>query len=278
MMRALPAALSLLLVAAAPAPRDDFAQRLATAIRKADPAAVVTVTDPRTVTIKRKGHDEGKIYTDSVDRFCEANTAADCEVERAAFIRNTAAATTTDYETLTRAQLRVVVRGDEYVASYAAAVAQGKKGALVTRRVAPGVTAMLAADFPTTTRMVSTSDLEPLGLTIETAMALGEKQTVADLPPVPKLVEIKGKLIAVAGFDYGASLLLLPERWHDLADASGGTLFVAVPSDDDVLIGTATKAELPQLRTMVADSMAHARRGISAQIYRWSPQGWVVAE
>lgn len=109
-------------------------------------------------------------------------------------------------------------------------------------------------------------------------MALGEKQTVADLPPVPKLVEIKGKLIAVAGFDYGASLLLLPERWHDLADASGGTLFVAVPSDDDVLIGTATKAELPQLRTMVADSMAHARRGISAQIYRWSPQGWVVAE
>lgn len=274
-MRAL---FALLLIAAAPAPRDDFAHHLAAAIRKADPAAVVTVTDPRTLTIKRKGRDDAKIYTDSVDRFCEANTAADCEVERAAFIRNTAAATTTDYETLTRAQLRVVVRGDDYVASYKAALDQGKKGVLVTRPVAPGVTAMLAADFPTTTRMVSTSDLDPLGLTIETAMALGEKQTVADLPPVPKLADIKGKLIAVAGFDYGASLMLMPERWHDLADASGGTLFVAVPSDDNVLIGTATKAELPQLRAMVADSMAHARRGISSQIYRWSPQGWVVVE
>ena len=274
-MRAL---LAVLLIAAAPAPRDDFAQRLAAAIRRADPAAVVKVTDPRTVTVKRKGHDEGKIYTDSIDRFCEANTAADCEVERAAFIRNTAAAATTDYEVLTRAQLRVVVRGDDYVASYRAVLDQGNKGTLVARPVAPGVTAMLAADFPTTTRMVSTSDLDPLGLTIETAMALGEKQTVADLPPVPKLAEIKGKLIAVSGFDYGASLMLLPQRWHDLADASGGTLFIAVPSDDNVLIGTATKEELPQLRTVVADSLAHARRGISGQVYRWSPQGWVVAE
>ncbi|MEG3143767.1 hypothetical protein U1839_03795 [Sphingomonas sp. RT2P30] len=274
-MRAL---LALLLIAAAPAPRDDFVQRLAAAIRKADPSATVTVTDPRTLTIKRKGHDDGKIYTDSIDRFCEANSAGDCEVERAAFIRNTAAAATTDYETLSPAQLRVVVRGDDYVASYRAALDQGKKGVLVTRPVAPVVTAMLAADFPTTTRMVSTSDLDPLGLTIETAMALGEKQTVADLPPVPKLADIKGKLIALAGFDYGASLMLMPERWHDLADASGGTLFVAIPSDDNVLVGTATRAELSALRTMVADSMAHARRGVSPLVYRWSPTGWVVAE
>jgi hypothetical protein len=72
--------------------------------------------------------------------------------------------------------------------------------------------------------------------------------------------------------------MLLPERWHDLADASQGTLFVAIPSDGEVLIGIATRAELPQIRAMVADSLTHARRGISGQVYRWSPQGWIVAE
>lgn len=275
MLRALCA---LLLIAAAPAPQDGFAQRLAAAVRAANPGATAKIDDPRTLTVKLKGRDDLTISTDRVDQFCAANSATDCESERAAFVRNTVASLATNYDGVTREQLRVLVRADDYIAGYRALLDKGTQGMLVTRPVAPGVTAVLAADFPTTTRMVNSSDLDKLGLTNETALALGEKQTVADLPPVPKLAEIKGKLIAVSGFDYGASLILLPERWHDLAVASGGTLFVAVPSDGEVLIGTATRDELPPLRTMVANSLAHARRGISGQVYRWSPQGWVVAE
>ncbi len=277
-MRALRAALALLLVGATPAAEHSLVQRAAAAIRKASPDAVVTIVDARTLTIKIKGRDAGTINTDRVDQYCAVNTAAACEVERATFVRNIAATTTTNYEGVTRAQLRVVVRGDDYVASYKAALDQGKHGALVTRPVAPGVTAMLAADFPASTRMINTGDLDALGLTVETAMALGEKQTVADLPPVPRLAELKGKLVAVSGFDYGASLMLLPERWHDLADASAGSLFVAIPSDGEVIIGIAGKDDLPKLRTVVADSYGHASRGISPLIYRWSPQGWIVAE
>jgi hypothetical protein len=268
--------LALLLVAAAPAP--SLVQRLAEAARKAKPDAVVTIVDTRTVSIKLAGRDQGSFSTDRVDQFCATNPADECENERATFVRNMAASLSEDYERLNRGQLRVLVRADDYVAGYRAQLAQGKHGVLVSRPVAPGVTAVLAADFPTTTRMVDTTDLDKLGLTNETAMALGEKQTVADLPPVPKLNEIKGTLIAITGFDYGASLMLLPERWHDLADASGGTLWVAVPSDGEVLIGTAAREDLPKLRTMVAQSFDHARRGISARIYRWSPQGWIVAE
>lgn len=276
MMRRACSVLALLLLAAAPAP--SLVQRLAAAVRKARPEAVVTIVDARTLTIKIAGRDGGTISTDRIEQFCAVNPADECENERATFVRNMVASLSEDYDRLNRDQLRVVVRADDYVAGYREQLAQGKRGALVSRPVAPGVSAVLAADFPTTTRMLDTSDLDKLGLTDETAMALGEKQTIADLPPVPKLSEIKGKLVAVAGYDYGASLMLLPERWHDLADASGGALFVAIPSDDDVLIGTATRAELPQMRAMVAESLAHARRGISGQVYRWSPHGWVVAE
>lgn len=273
MMRA---ALALLLIAAAPAP--NLAQRLADAAHKAKPDAVVTIVDARTVSIKLAGQQPGTFSTDRVDQFCATNPADACENERATFVRNTVAGLSEDYERLNRDQLRVIVRADDYVAGYRAQLAQGKNSALITHPVAPGVTAVLAADFPTTTRMVNTGDLDKLGLTDETALALGETQTLADLPALPRLSDIQGKPIALSGYDYGASLMLLPERWHDLADASKGTLFIAVPSDGQVVIGVASPADLPELRTLIADLYRQARRGISTQVYRWSPHGWVVAE
>jgi len=276
-MRALLAALALLLVAAAPA-EQSLAERVAAAVRKARPDATVTLVDAHTVKIRIKGRDDGTIATDRIDQFCATSTPAACEVERSTFVRNMVTATVGD-TTVTRERLRVVVRSDDYVAAYRAYVAQGRvPGALVTRPLAQGATAMLAADFPTATRIINVSDLDPLGLTVETAMALGEKQTVADLPPVPRLAQLSGKFIALSGYDYGASLILLPERWHDLADAANGTLFVAIPSDGDVLVGIASKDELPKLRTYVAEQYRAASRGISPLVYRWSPQGWVVAE
>lgn len=275
--RALLAALAALLVGASPPASDGFAQRIAAAIRKADPAATVTVDDPRTLTVKRKGREDATISTDRIDQFCASSSAADCETERTTFVRNMVTVVIGNFDGVTREQLRVIVRGNDFVAGYVAYIGEGKRGALVTRPVAQGVSAVLAADFPTATRMVATGDLDPIGLTVETAMALGEKQTVSNLPPVPKLAELKG-LIAVSGYDYGASLLLLPERWHDLADATHGTLFVAVPSDANVLIGTATKEELPKIQALVAEDYRTASRGVSPLIYRWSPSGWVVAE
>lgn len=273
------AALALLLVAAAPARPVELAHRVAAAIRVAHPDATVTIVDPHSLTAKLKGQEPLTINTDRVDQYCATSSAAECEDERAAFVRNMLAALVEHYDRFDPSQLRVILRADEYVASYRELLAQNKRGAqLITRPAAPGVTAMLAADFPTTTRMVDSTDLDKLGLTNETALALGEKQTIAALPPVPRLSEIQGKLIAQSGYDYGASVMLLPERWHDLADASQGTLFVAIPSDGEVLVGTATSAELPKLRAAVAESLAHARRAVSGLVYRWSPQGWVVAE
>ena len=95
-------------------------------------------------------------------------------------------------------------------------------------------------------------------------------------PPTPE--EVEGKLLAAAGIDYGASMMLEPERWQALALATGGRLFVAIPSDDNVLIGTAGSGkDLQQIQKLVADSYATAARGISPFVYRWSPTGWVVA-
>jgi len=275
-MRAACSGLALFLAAAAPAP--NLAQRLADAAHKAKPDAVVTIVDAHTVSIKLAGQQPGRFSTDRVDQFCATNPADACENERATFVRNTVAGLSEDYERLNRDQLRVIVRGDDYVAGYRAQLAQGKNSALITHPVAPGITAVLAADFPTTTRMVNSGDLDKLGLTDETAVALGEKQTLADLPAPPGLADIQGKPIALSGYDYGASLMLLPERWHDLADASKGTLFIAVPSDGQVVVGVATPADLPALRTLIADLYNQSSRGISTQIYRWSPRGWVVAE
>lgn len=267
----------------APARSQTLRDEAIAAVHKAIPDAKVTVVDALAIKVKPPAGEETQINLDRIQHFCETNNAEDCAAQKQHFLDGIAELLAPD-TVIKPAQLRLLIRSSEYANAYAtelgeAARKSGRKADLpIVRPFAEGVSVMLGADYPKTTRMPGRSELRDLRISESDAFALATRQVLATLPKVPTLDEVDGKLLAVAGMDYGASMMLEPERWQSLALATGGRLFVAIPSDDNVLIGTVGSGkDLQQIQKLVADSYATAGRGISPFVYRWSPTGWVVA-
>jgi hypothetical protein len=253
-----------------------MAGRVAAKLRKALPKASVEIIDIHSLKIKATGREDATINLDRIQDYCSVNDAANCRSEEDRFVTGVIEMATNDY-VVTKTRLRVIVRNNDYVSGTRQIYADKPGKDPVSSFLAGDVAIMLAADFPNTTRIVSTDELSPFGLDRDSAISLGTDQVLATLPPVPKMDKVGGKLIVIAGYDYGASMLLRPERWRALAEATKGDLFVAILSDDNVLVGTAKDADFPKLREMISVSYSLAGRGISPQIYRWSMTGSVVA-
>lgn len=247
------------------------------------PDAEVTVVDPLTIKVKPAAGEEMRINLDRIQHFCDAHSAADCASEKQRFLGGIAEALTMD-ETVKPAQLRLLVRSSDDAAAYTTeagrAAREGNRPAdpPIARPFAEGVSVMLGLDYPNTTKIAGQSQLKDLGMSEAEAVALATRQVLAKLPKVPTLQEIERQPMVVSDIDYGASMMLEPERWRALALATGGRLFVAIPADNDVLIGTVEAGrDLRKTKEMVGERYAGASRGISPHVYRWSATGWVVA-
>ncbi|MEO7689779.1 MAG: hypothetical protein ABIS51_10880 [Sphingomonas sp.] len=274
-------------LATSPAAAQSIRDELIAALHAAAPDAVVTVLDPLAIKITRPPDIRLQINLDRIQAFCAANSAEDCAAEKQHFIAGMVETLVTNND-LVATQLRVVVRGDDYIKGIARLTQTKAKGAgragetlvdpPITAPFGPGLSLILAADYPTSTKMIGSTMIAKLGLNRDQALALGVRQVLASLPKVPTAEELDGKLMSFPDLDYGASMLLEPKRWRPLAVATGGQLFVAIPADNDVLIGTVKSGEeLRKLEKLIADSYASASRGISPLVYRWSPTGWEVA-
>ena len=270
------AAMSLVASTPAAAKNQSVRDRVIAILHAKLPNGTIAPTDPQGFDLQLPGKEKQQISVARIEDFCSVNDATACDDQVQTFADAVVALATTDF-TVTRARLRVVLRGKADTNGYVATIADPQKRPLV-RPLFEGVSAVLAADFPKGTRMVTGEDLGGLKLTADEAFDLGTKQVLADLPAVPKLADIDGKVVAISGFDYGASVMLRPERWRALNEASGGRLYIAIPGDDEVIVGT-TKAsdDLPKLRQLVSQEYALSPRGISLLVYRWSPGGWIAA-
>lgn len=271
--------LALVLALSPPAAAKDrpVRDRIISIVRAKLPNAIVTPADRYVFTLKLPDTNEQQINVERIADYCSLNDPAECDAQIRTFAELVASFATETFA-ITRERLRVIVRGRPDTEGYVAMFADPAKRPLV-RPLFADVSAVLAADFPKGTRMVSAEDLADLKLGADQAFDIGMDQTLADLPKVPALSEIDGKIIVISGFDYGASVMLRPDRWRALADASGGRLYVAIPADNEVIVGT-TKSddELPKLREMVSQEYALAARGVSSLVYRWSATGWVAAK
>lgn len=266
-----------------PAAAQSMRDELVAAVHAAAPDAVVTVLDPLSIKVTRPPDIEIQINLDRIQAFCAANSAEDCAGEKEHFITGMVEALNTK-DDLVATQLRVAIRSEDYVREIAR-LNEGRPESgkpidpPITAPFAPGVSLIVAADYPTTTKLIGASMIAKLGLNRDQALALATRQVLAGLPKIPTAEELDGKLLSMPDLDYGASMLLEPARWQPLAVATGGRLFVAIPADNDVLIGTVKPGEdLRKLEKLVAESYAAASRGISPLVYRWSPSGWEVAK
>lgn len=266
---------------AAAAPAKDQPQsvreRVIAIVRAQLPKAIVTPTDEQGFTLKVPDRDEQQVSVARIADFCSLNSAAECDEQVTTFAGSVIEFATTDY-TLTTERLRVILRGKPDTDGYLATIADPAQRPLA-RPMFAGVSAVLAADFKKGTRLVTAGDLKNLKLSEDAAFALGTDQVLRDMAPIPAFKAIDGKIVVIEGFDYGASIMLRPERWQALNVASGGRLYLAIPSDNEVIVGiTDTDQDLIKLRELISQEYALAARGISPLVYRWAPGGWVTAK
>lgn len=286
--------LGLALAAAAPAPaaRDSdeaFTQRMVERFRAALPDAVIVVEGPLQFTL-RAGPDAEpfEVTIGGVRRGC-LRDPTNCEAETAYFVTQTVLiATEAAPPPVTRATLRLAVRGRDYCASILDTMARMATANPARQGAAPGV--LLMRDLPPDLCMlvmsehsgrrhgVTEDDLRGPGLGVDEAWGVAKRQTLETLPP-PGTIEGLGpdRIIALNDTEYAPTLLLDTEAWRPVAAAHGG-LIIAVPSDNMIIIADPATRDLAALRQSVRRDFEAADLGISPNLYRWTEAGWVVAE
>ncbi len=280
MIRAMLMAFALLCpIACHAAPRSEkaFAADMLRRLRTAMPGKTLTSdpADPLAITVTGDGPPKlDQINLHNIHAACEHATAAECREEKAEFV----AATALPMAPITATDLRLVVRGADYVAAANAMFAKDPDRRPLAEPIGDDLYAVLAADSPKSTALVSRPMLDPLKLSPAAAWALAARQTAAKLPPIPTPEKLKSGGTAMQGFDYTGSLLLDRKAWADLARKIGPDLFVTVVSDGFVLVGVRPDGpSLDAFKASVSEDCARLSHCISPHIYRFRDGRWTIA-
>jgi hypothetical protein len=253
--------------------QDSLTRDMAARIRQALPNHEVETTGPLTLRLMRPGGAGTTVNLDRVWRVCQTGDAEACEGSIANFVG--AAHELVSNPDFTRAQLRVMVRSEQYCMEIRRIYSERQRAAQ-TRSLPGALCVVLVADAPNTMRVLGDDDLADLGLASADAWSMGERQTLANLPS-PTSLTFENGLAVVAERDYVPSLILASDGWRSLAAAHGDVL-MAVPKDGVMIVLRASETgDLSRLRQFVADDFANGERGISPDLFRWTEQGWAVA-
>jgi hypothetical protein len=273
MIRALLVAIALLGAAPARAQGDEaaFTETIAARFRAGMPGREVAVTGPLQLRISAEGSEPGEVNLDRIWNYCRTASAADCETSTANFIA-AIAETLADQPPLTRAQLRIMIRSNDYCVGARRNLPADQSH--VTRPGPLGLCLLIVADYPRTMRLVLSSDLAPLGLDAEAIWPIAERQTLAVLPQPQSLTALdQHNAAAVVDHAYIPSLLLDAEGWRSVA--ARGEILAAVPSDDMLIaVRAADVTDLAAFRATVRQHYEEAERGVSPHVYRWTERGW----
>jgi hypothetical protein len=256
--------------------KPSFAEEMLDRIRKLAPSARLEIVDPLSIRANGGTPDELAISFDRIAKFCGVNDPGACEAQKDDYARGMAEVLNAGHaEEITAARLRVMVRSRDYVEAASRAMAVGPDSAVVTIPLGPDLVGVLAADYPRTTRMVNVKDLTVLHLSRDQAIALGTKQVLAEMAPLPDAATLNNQIVGLAAAAYGASYFLATDRWRAIAKGIKGTLWLAIPFDEGVVAGVAKdSADLERLKQIVAQKYETAARGISPRLFVWSDGGW----
>ena len=254
----------------------DFTRQMAERFRAAFPGREVDITEPLQLRIALTP-DPALVNVGRLYNFCASAPAPECEASIDRFVASAVDGLSDLAAPIAREQLRLLVRNIEYCDSLRPAGAS-EQPAIIIRPFVPGLCTLLMADFPTTMRGVTAEEVRGMNLEPDAAWALAERQTLADLPRPSELEGLRDSIVAVTDFDYVTSLMLDLDGWRVAADEQG-ELVVAVPASNMIIVSRrANLTDLPSFRAAVREQMDTAERGVSPNLYRWTPAGWAPLE
>ncbi len=257
-------------------------QRVVAEIQAMHPQLTVEITGPDELTVTGPDELELALFLDNLRLGCDADPdACDELIDRR--VRSL-----TDHEgaSTDAAQLRPVLKHAEYLVQadrYVAESEDPEAAAASTLLRSPWqgeLYVVWVLDRPDSMAMVAQGDLEDLGLTREAmeAKALANLKACCSELLVQPLPEIPGLFQVAVGDSYEAARLLLIEPWGALAETVKGELIVAAPTRDLVLYAGSEDQDALMALAIISQQAAQDAYGLSGQLYRWTPEGWVPLE
>jgi hypothetical protein len=243
------------------------------------PEATVTMRGEHTVVVGKQGG-EVAINLENLEISCrQAPTGCQEAIDR--MVANTKALTlgTPETTTPTRAQVRLTLKPAAWIAEANASIREQEPAHFVDNEVmtapfAGDLVLSLAIDLPDGIMMANAKKLRDLGLDRDQAVALARQNLRAAYPSLSYQSLDGGKVFVVAGDDYAAALMALPELWAPLAGEVEGDLIVGAPVRNRLYAaGSEATADMAGLRRLVAGNQ-DGDHPVSALLFKWSPEGF----
>ena len=253
---------------------DEFTRRIAERFRIALPRRQVQIAGPLQLSI---GLEAGtsEISLSRVFNFCATAPAEECAASIEHFIASQSEAIEGLDASPTADQLRIAVRNDDYVAHLGDGA---RPGGPMARAFLPGLNLLIVADYPNRTRSVSALELDRMGLSVEAAWSLAERQTLAGLPRPDSLDGLETSSVMLTDRRYLPSLLVDVEGWR-LARKRHGDLLAAIPEGYAIFIARADRiGNLDALKDVVRDHYESAESPVSPTVFRFRADGWAPVE
>lgn len=144
----------------------------------------------------------------------------------------------------------------------------------VERRLVADLMIFYAFDLETHFQIVAHRDLSRLGVSGDEL----HDRALANLRALKLEVrahEGANVIMLVAGGNYEATLILLPEIWKSMASMVSGQIVASVPARDVVFVtGDSTNENLGELRRCTSKAIEHADKPLSRCFLRWNGSSW----
>lgn len=267
---------SLALVATVAPDAEAFRSEILSRLQTAHPAMTFSPGDEPLVISYRGGDaDEGSLNLHQAFAYCQSASPVDCEEDKKKIVTMVVKTA----PEASRENLRIVVRDQQYV-DYLEEMrrrSEDKASLVHYRQVGDDLYALIAADGPQTIAMVGDKHLKELGMTVEEAWSLADRNTKAVLPPLPDPNRFKQEAIAFQDYEYLSALVSDLSYWGRVSETVGKDLFMTVVSDQFVFVGTMPDEGVAKFRATVEEDCAAQPRCVSPNIYRFRDGRWIVA-
>jgi hypothetical protein len=252
---------------------EGFTAFIARRLQEAAPHTQFHIEGPLRLTAKTPSGDHD-LYLDRIYSACLRDHDGCVETMRT-FVEDVAIRYENPEPKLTRKALRVVVRDQAYFDQMKAVMADHGGPPAVSL---PGDNWLIvAADLPTTIKLPPQDELKGLGLTVDQALEVGERNMAAQMRrQIRAAVDSDHSGVQmISGDPYTSSLFAFPELWTPLAASFQGKLLVAMPATDVMLFGDGAA---PGMARKIANTartvMVHDDHPLSLRVFQWSEHGW----
>jgi len=262
----------------------DVETRLTEALKAGVPGIVIERGEPGVLNMKHGKDTAMELTLDPIIRKC-ASSKEECDSvisNSVALVQKSLASLGNDEKKspLDKALIRLTPKPAEWLAAADEMLnrkpEKRAENRLERQRFVGELSWMYVVDEPEGMALVNHEQLTQLGLDVPKLHALAVANLAKEFPKL-ELTELGPGVWTLPGDYLDSARLALTEQWRAEAKARGGTLLLAVPARGRVFV--TNDAKLRDVLVKLTDqAFAEEDHPLTRQLFRWTDEGWALAE